>query len=219
MSTSYGSSPLLGQASSGWTESSSALRILNVGIRNTLGVAHESAFTQTNPPAVSGVNRTTSRLGPVPKIGVLSGSVAFTRGSGQVGGPGELYDPDPNNSGSKATDPESGAQVVVLGVFINSALGSNPYENIPAAASGRLPYVSGFGSYANGLYETYKLTGVANVKVTYASGVKLYASKNGYLTAESEDLALVEGAEKTLVGVCLIAPDSAHDELVYDQRV
>jgi hypothetical protein len=217
MSTSYGSSPLLGQASSGWTESSSALRILNVGIRNTLGVAHESAFTQTNPPVAALVGRKTSRLGTVPKIGVLSGSVAFTCGVGQVGGPEAEFDTKPLVTGSQK---ENGYVKTVLGVFINSALGSNPYENIPAAASGRLPYVSGFGSYANGLYETYLLTGSnATAEVSYASGVKLYASKNGYLTAESDDAALAEGSEKTLVGVCLIAPDSAHDELVYDQRV
>lgn len=218
MSTSYGSSPLLGQASSGWTESSSALRILNVGIRNTLGVAHESAFTQTNPPnaQLAGVGYKTSCLGPVPKIGVLSGSVAFTCGVGQIGGP--LAEADANAS-VDGVQSEYGYVKTVLGVFINSALGSNPYENIPGAASGRLPYVSGFGSYANGLYETFKQTGNASVKVSYASGMKLYASVNGYLTAEADSAAHAEGAAATVVGVCLIAPDSAHDELVYDQRV
>ena len=213
MSTSYGSSPLLGQASGGWTESSSALRILNVGIRNTLGVAHESAFTQTNPP-VAALNveaKKTSRV-PAGKIGVLSGSVAFTRGAGHVGGPGEVYDTDPTTGGVQGPDQQ--AEVSVVGVFINSALGSNPYENIPAMASGRLPYVSGFGSYANGLYET-KLLGSTAGTVVYGSGKKLYASKNGYLTCVIADAH----ADTTVVGVCLVAPDSAHAELVYDQRV
>jgi hypothetical protein len=195
MST-YGSSPLLGQASGGWTESSSALRILNVGIRNTLGVAHESAFTQTNPPVVSLAAKKSTKLSTVPKAGILSGSVAFTRGDGQVGGP---------------TAGASGE--AVLGVFINSALGSNPYENLPAAASGRLTYVSGFGSYANGLYETQDLDSAADL--TYASGQKLYASKNGYLTHVAADAH----ADALVVGICLVAPDSANDELVYDQRV
>lgn len=207
MSTSYGSSPLLGQASGGWTESSSALRILNVGIRNTLGVADDSAFTQTNPPVVAGASKT-DRLSTVPKIGVLSGSVAFSRGSGVVGGPG--------------ANSETAGLPAVLGVFINSALGSNPYENIPAAASGRLTYVSGFGSYANGLYETKQLVGGSSA-ISYASGMKLYASQNGYLTSVAADAAdengSVAGLAATVVGVCLIAPDSAHDELVYDQRV
>jgi hypothetical protein len=216
MST-YGSSPLLGQASGGWTESSSALRILNVGIRNTLGVAVEDAFTQTNPPVVTTAVRKTERLPEKGvKIGVLSGSVAFTRGSGQVGGPGSAVDPD-GDSGPLSV--ESDAVTSVVGVFVNSALGSNPYENIPAMASGRLTYVSGFGSYANGLYETKELVsalvGAAAADVKYASGMKLYASKNGYLTSKADDAH----TDSTVIGVCLVAPDSAHDELVYDQRV
>ena len=42
--------PLLGQASGGFTESSSALRLLHVGVRNTVGILTDDAFTQTNPP-------------------------------------------------------------------------------------------------------------------------------------------------------------------------
>ena len=41
---------LLGQASGGFTESSSALRILHIGVRNTVGQLSANAFTQTNPP-------------------------------------------------------------------------------------------------------------------------------------------------------------------------
>lgn len=45
--------PLLGQASGQWLESSSALRILHAGVRNTVGVLTTDAFTQTNPPIVT----------------------------------------------------------------------------------------------------------------------------------------------------------------------
>ena len=44
---------LLGQASGGFTESSSALRILHVGVRNTLGQLTSDSFIQTNPPIIS----------------------------------------------------------------------------------------------------------------------------------------------------------------------
>ena len=70
---------LLGQASGGFTESSSSLRILHVGIRNTVGVLCEDAFTQSNPP-VEAAN--ISDQVDTSTLGVLSGSVAFTRADG-----------------------------------------------------------------------------------------------------------------------------------------
>lgn len=206
MATSYGSSPLLGQASGGWTESSSALRILNVGIRNTLGVATEDAFTQTNPPVVSTAGTVSKQLPTAPKAGVLSGSVAFARGGGTVGGPA-------------AASTDASGVVAPLGVFVNSAVG-NPFENTPAAASGRLTYVSGFGSYANGLYETQALVTAAPVTagddLAYGAGMSLFASKNGYLTCEA---AAGSHASSVVMGVLIVPPDAANDELVYDQRV
>jgi len=75
---------LLGQASGGFTESSSALRILHVGVRNTVGQLSANAFTQTNPPisstgaAMPEINKTeASGLLDGLVRGVLSGSVAF----------------------------------------------------------------------------------------------------------------------------------------------
>mgnify|MGYP001320025257 CR=1 FL=1 len=44
---------LLGQASGGFTEGSSALRILHIGVRNTLGQLTADSFTQTNPPVIT----------------------------------------------------------------------------------------------------------------------------------------------------------------------
>ena len=79
---------LLGQASGGFTESSSALRILHVGVRNTVGQLHSSAFTQSNPVNAAAVSSTTAPGLLTNVLGVLSGSIAFTRGTtNEHGGP------------------------------------------------------------------------------------------------------------------------------------
>jgi len=111
--------PLLGQASGGFTESSSALRLLHPGVRNTVGVLTADAFTQTNPPIVTtaGTISTQTNTGV---LGVLSGSVAFTRpdqGSNFIGGPVEPGAPD-------------NILIRPLGCFINTAVG-NAFENQP----------------------------------------------------------------------------------------
>jgi len=204
--------PLLGQASGGWTESSSALRILHVGIRNTTGVLTADSFTQDNPP-----NTTTGTSDQVDTTsnGVLSGSVCFARpdeGSNYVGGP------------------EASADTVVLGVFINSANG-NSFENTPGTASGKGPYISGQGTYANALYETANLN--SGVDITYSVSDGLVASLNGYLTnvvaadnahddannAGFSDSGATATGFNTLIGVLKMPPDSTQTELVYDQRV
>ena len=82
--------PLHGQASGGWTESSSALRILNLGVRNTLATLTDDAFTQSNPTAVA--TNVSTRVDTTIH-GVLSGSVCFARPDAGpydqfVGGPG-----------------------------------------------------------------------------------------------------------------------------------
>ena len=141
--------PLLGQASGGWTESSSALRILNLGIRNSIGVLTDDAFTQPNP----GYQATfISTRVDVTRTGVLSGSVAFVRpdaGTNHIGGPGNVTVQQTTLRGSQRF--ELGFRP--LGIFINSANG-NPYENIPGVASGVGPYVCGHGTYGEALSET-----------------------------------------------------------------
>lgn len=207
--------PLLGQASGGFTESSSALRILHVGVRNTIGVLSADSFTQTNPP-----NSTTHTSDQVDttKLGVLSGSICFARpdeGSNYIGGPTALA--------SKT------ATVVPLGIFINSANG-NSFENTPGTASGKGPYVSSQGTYGNALFETHNLnTGVA---LTYVVGDSLIASLNGYLTKQSDaDNSFLQnalgsgafadpsGATDMVIGVVKMPADSIQNELVYDQRI
>jgi len=206
--------PLLGQASGGFTESSSALRILYVGVRNSVGVLTSDSFTQTNPPIVTtaGTISTSSGLSTT-KRGVLSGSVAFARpdaagGSNFIGGP---------------VSPVATAGVVPLGVFINSANG-NPYENTPGPASGKGPYVSAMGTFGNALFETQVLTGAsATAALVYAVGNSLFASRNGYVTNVSGGASnaeqCYEGASPTTIGILKMPADAVQNELVYDQRI
>lgn len=203
--------PLLGQASGGFTESSSALRILHVGIRNTIGVLTADAFTQTNPPQT--VLGNASDQVDQTKLGVLSGSVAFARpdeGSNYIGGPGTYQ-----------------AGMLPLGIFINSANG-NSFENTPGTASGKGPYVSSQGTYGNSLFETYALTGGG--AITYAVGDQLISSVNGYLTAVTANVAtdswiqaagvtLADGGSDLVIGIVKMPADSVQGELVYDQRI
>lgn len=212
--------PLLGQASGGWTESSSALRILNLGIANSVGVLTDDAFTQTNPPI--NVTNITAQVDQT-LSGVLSGSVCFSRGdaaggSNFIGGPVAAV-------GTVGVRP--------LGVFINSANG-NAFENTPGVASGKNPYVSGMGTFGNTLFEDKSLAdGVA--LTAYAAGQKLWASQNGYLTNalaaddansnaqlyEQGDIhaATVQNLQPTLLGIVKMPPDATQGDLVYDQRI
>jgi hypothetical protein len=231
--------PLTGQASGGWTESSSALRILHVGVRNTVGNLTDDSFTQTNPPIITTAGTISTSPGALTEVlGVLSGSVAFTRpdaGSNFIGGPTK----------TAMALPASVTQVLPLGCFINSATG-NPYENLPGVASGKGPYVAAMGTYGSRLFETQLLvatTGTvvaAGTALTYVAGQKLVASQNGYLmpSVVFNGAALVAvdntaggGAYNTLesvnagavvattIGILKMAPDSVMNEIVFDQRI
>ncbi len=226
---------LLGQASGGFTESSSALRILHVGVRNTISVLSADAFTQTNPPIVSTVGTVSTSPGALTEVlGVLSGSVAFARpdaGNNSVGGP---------HLAAGLVAPVAATHILPVGMFINNASG-NAYENLPAAASGKGPYVSAMGTYGSRLYETQLLvtTGgvAAGTALTYLAGLKLAASQNGWLmptyvwngaawiivdvgggfnTLESINAGAVAA---TTIGILKVAPDSAMSEIVFDQRI
>jgi hypothetical protein len=200
---------LLGQASGGFTESSSALRILHVGVRNTVGQLHSSAFTQSNPVCTdAGITQQTQAPGLLTNVlGVLSGSIAFTRGTvNEHGGP----------STTRAAQ-VAATNERVFGVFINNASG-NAFENQPGVASNRGPYVSAQGTHANLLYETKRLDADVALTIPYAPGVQLIASVNGFLTSEVAN-ANDHGNDDTVIAIVKIAPDSTSDELVYDQRI
>lgn len=218
--------PLLGQASGDWTESSAALRILLVGIRNSTGVLTTDAFTQTNPPIVTTAG-TISTQADTGVLGVLSGSVAFTRpdaGSNFIGGPVEPGVPDEG-------------LIQPLGVYVNTAVG-NAFENQPGPASGKNTYVSAQGTYGNQLFETQALDAAGAIAqgddLTYTTGNQLVASRNGYLIMRSTvqtglpislDIAAITSerangaAASTTLGILKMPPDSEQFELVYDQRV
>lgn len=222
---------LLGQASGGWTESSSALRILHVGVRNTIATLTADAFRQTNPPIETTAGTISTSPGLLTEVfGVLSGSVAFTRpdaGSPFVGGPVTVAVSGVSAANAFHTRP--------VGCFINNAAG-NPYENLPASASGVGPYVSAMGTYGSRLYETQALAAAGAVAqgdaLVYVSGQELIASVNGYLMpseqnagVDSLDIANIAlevengHAASTLIGILKMVPDSVQTEIVFDQRI
>lgn len=200
-----------GQSSGDFRETSGRVQLLHVVTRNSVGLLSPDGFTQANPPSSSATvaNKSTTLAG-ITKVGVLGGSVAFTRpdiGNNYIGGPG---------GGAIASG--DGAGIRVLGLFINDALG-NAFENTPGVASGRAPYVCGSGSCVGvSVYETKNLA--TNAALVYAPGDKLYASANGLLTklvADSLESAAV--AVSTLVGIVKVAPDANSSLLVLDLRV
>ena len=198
-----------GQSSGDFKETSSRVQLLHVVTRNAVGLLTPDAFTQANPPVVTTQKSTT--LANVTKVGVLGGTVAFTRpdyGNGYHGGavkPGGAY--------SAALKP--------LGLFLNDAIG-NAFENTPGVASGRGPYVSGSGSCVGvSLYETkVQLGGGAGTAITYAPGDKLFASVNGLLTnVEADAYEDQAGGTATILGIVKVAPDANSSLLVLDVRV
>lgn len=218
----------LGQASGGFTESSSALRLLYVGTRNSIGDLTDDAFTQTNPPIVTTGSTISSNVA-TEVLGILSGSVMFTRpdqGDNMIGGPVE-----PGGVNDVFVRP--------LGLVINNAVG-NAYENTPGPASGKGPYVSQMGTYASQLFETQALGastgGVALIQggdLTYVTGQELIASRNGYLQPRidgSDGVTSLDNAAcasqvangqttSTILAILKMPSDSAQTEIVFDQRI
>jgi hypothetical protein len=232
--------PLNGQASGGWTESSSQLRILHVGVRNSTGVLSDDSFTQTNPPAVTVTTpMTISTQVNQTVFGVIGGSVCFARpdgGSNVVGGPGLAA----TQVDIRDNHPEQVVGYRPLGIFVNTANGQ-AFENTPGPASGKNTYVSSQGTYSNGLYESFVLGTVGAVAqgdvVAYIPGMFLMASRNGYIMPTEQigggaivdmDSNLLNGAESfvraaansaTVLGVVKMTPDAEQNEVVYDQRI
>jgi hypothetical protein len=238
---------MLGQASGGFLESSSALRLLHVGIRNTTGVLTNDAFTQTNPPVQTTLS-TISLNVDTATLGVLSGSVAFTRpdqGSNFIGGAAGPTLLTAGGAGIAATSTATSLPDAYqpLGLFINNAVG-NAYENTPGPASGRGPYVSAMGTYASALFETQCLAAIGalaqGAALPYITGVPLVASLNGYLMpasvwdgvahqdadingitfqATAKDAEAILPAGSTIIAILKMPADSAQPEIMFDQRI
>jgi len=202
-----------GQASGDFLLSYGALRILYKSFSNTVPELTPDSFTVSNPGVVTA--HKSDVLDTTPKNGVLGGSVAFTRpdiGDNYVG-PAVLI-----SSAYSST-------LVPVGIFVNDALG-NSYENTPGTASNKGPFLQGPSAFGTRLYETKNQTGhggTAGATLTYASGDKLYASVNGYLTNNFEDsyeamaIRAASGTphwyECTVMGIVLSAPDSTNTEM------
>lgn len=219
---------MLGQASGGFTESSSSLRLLHVGIRNSTGVLADDAFTQSNPCNLNwDAGLAASYLDNSPQVatsvlGVLSGSIAFARnasydgGNNEIGGLGFATVTYNGAAGIEA------AGVRPLGVFINHAAGYS-FENTPALASSKSPYVSAQGTYANSLFETW-CPDSADQAVDYVVGETLVSSVNGFLIASSDNTSVSasdchNGASASTIAILKMTADSAQDEIMYDQRI
>lgn len=181
-------------ASSGFlTEGGGLLRILYLGIRNSIEELNDAAFTQSNRVGnAQKVANTT--LSDVQKLGVLAGSVAAVKGSGVVGA-------------------ASGPTDAIVGLFVNDAAG-NAYESTSAAASGKGVYVHGMGTYEVGIYETHNPAG--DTALTYAAGNLLYCSQNGLLTVAG-GVSSTTGA--VVVGVVTKAPTASDPVLRFNLRV
>ncbi len=202
---------LRGQSSGDFKEFAGRVQPFYVVTRNSWGVLSSDGFTQVNPVNGAALINKSSTLTGVTKVGVLGGTVAFTRpdaGNGYHGGP---------VSGSYV------AGVRPLGVFINDSAG-NAFENTPGLASGRGPYITGSGSCLGvTIYETKQQVG-GSTALTYATGDKLYASINGLLTnrigdAYERNVGGATDADVTVVGIVKAAPDATTGTLVFDLRI
>jgi len=178
----------IGGQESGPGLSQGALRILYSLIKDTIAVLSSDGFTQANPSVVTTPSAVSTTLPANVKRGVLGGSVAFTRpdvGENTIGG-------------AALVSAAYVAKTRPLGLFINDAAG-NAYENLPAVASGKCPYLRG-GAVGVKIYETAKQTaasvsagafsasgGTVGTALTYSVGDKLYASVNGLLTNDWTD--------------------------------
>ena len=203
----------LGQGSGDFTETSGRIQLYHMGTRNSLGLAAPDAFTQANPSVVVTSANVSTQLAGITSVGILGATCAFTRpdaGNGFIGGAAQI---------SSSYD----AAVVPLGLFLNDAAG-NAFENTPATASGRTPYVSGQGVVGVTLWETQQQIG-GSTTLVYSVGDKLYASVNGLLTNRIEDAYEYNvGGQSdadfvTIMGVLKVVADANNSLMVLDMRV
>jgi hypothetical protein len=211
-----------GQSSGDFKETSGRVHLFHVVTRNAVGALTTDAFTQANPVVYTGATTKSTTLAGITKVGVLGGSVAFTRP--QVGN--NLHGGAFANAG-----PAFLAGIRPLGIYLNDAVG-NAFENTPGPASGRGSYVCGTGSTIGvTVYETkiQQATGPGNAgdDLVYAAGDRLYASANGLLTNNPDDayeqlqsaVAFATTPVATVMGIVKAAPDANTPMLVLDLRV
>jgi len=144
-----------------------SLRILLPGDRNSLSTLASGSFVRTNY-GLAGM--TSTRITADTPDGALGGMIAMYSGNYEVS----------ISDGTKQP----------AGFFINDAAGS-PFENTPAVASGKSPFMTSMGSYETEIYETRNEANAADL--TYAVGDPLYTSKNGLITKDNATSAVVVG--------------------------
>ncbi len=138
-----------------------SLKIHYAVVRDTLAVLQTSDFTRTNVK-YDGVGGTVA-LGADFPDGQLGGQVVVHTGSFEVG---------------VMTSPDD----FPIGLFINDAAGS-PFENTPAVASGKSPFVSGSGSVVEvDIWESAVAGIYAPAFIPFTAGALLYGSANGLVT-------------------------------------
>lgn len=153
------------------------------GIKNSLDDLEDAAFTQDNlvmaDDAVQAAANAT--LDSTTPKGLLAGSVVTTHGSRVIGYcDGEDERP--------------------LGLLINDVAG-NAYENTPAVASGKGPYLHSGAEVEVNVYETVDAaTGL--VDLDYQPKDLLYCSRHGLLTKEVS-------TEGTVIGIVKKVPTAA----------
>ena len=136
------------------------------GFKNSLDELEPAAFTQDNILGVpagglaqAAVNTTLDATTPK---GLLAGSFVAMTGSRIIGAC-------------------NGDAAFPLGVLLNDVAG-NAFENTPAVASGKGPYIQGSAEIEVNVYETFKEDGTT--AIVYVAGVALYCSINGLFTDE-----------------------------------
>lgn len=211
--------PMYGQSSGDFKETSARIQLLHVVTRNSVGAFAADVLTQLNPALITTAGAQSSTLNGITKVGVLGGTVAFTRNSGNnlIGGPVGVRGALTGNITSMS------AAVRPLGFFINDAVG-NAYENTPGPASGRAPYVCGSGSCVGlSLYETVKQID-GTTPIAWAVGDPVYASVNGLATnlvAEGYEYIAASSSPlfNTILGIVKAVPNADTPMLVIDLRI
>jgi hypothetical protein len=186
-------------ATSGFlTEGGGLLRILYLGIRNSLNGLEDDAFTISNTTGNAQLAANTT-VSDVTKVGCLAGSVAAMKGDAVLG------------AGAGPTD-------AVVGLFVNDLAG-NAFESSSAAASEKGVYVHGMGSYESLIYETHDVAGSSSILGDYDAGDFLYCSANGLLTVEEGLSGGTAPAGAVVMGIVTKAPTASDPVLRFDLRL
>ena len=185
-------------ASTGYlTEGGGLLRILYLGIRNSIEGLEDAAFTKSNRVGNAQLAANTTLM-DVTKLGCLAGSVAAVKGEGVLG------------AGSGDND-------AIVGLFVNDLAG-NAYESTSAAASEKGVYVCGMGTYEVGIYETHDVNGNSIIG-DYGFGKKLYCSQNGLLTVEEGLQGQSASSDAVVIGVITKAPSASDPVMRFNLRM